>query len=311
MDHAALAIDGGQSGIRARLRTLDGPPVPGRPVLQFPGLLTDRPIAAQVADVVRQVVEETGATLGVVSAGLSGLTDGGRTARDLLGATRGLGVAQVNVAHDSVTSYAGALGDAPGAVVAAGTGVVTLAVGARETARIDGWGHSMGDAGSGYWIGRRALDAVMRAYDGRGPATGLAEIVRADLGDLEHAYIALQSDPHWVSRTAAFAADVARLADTDEVASAICDDAAAELARSVETGLTRVGLAGSNSPAVCLLGGVLHGQWVHAGLTARLRERWPGVDIREPAANALEGAARLPFLAGDSPLRGLTAAVGA
>jgi N-acetylglucosamine kinase-like BadF-type ATPase len=35
----------------------------------------------------------------------------------------------------------------------------------------------MGDAGSGYWLGRAALDAVMRAHDGRGPATALTEVV--------------------------------------------------------------------------------------------------------------------------------------
>ena len=31
----------------------------------------------------------------------------------------------------------------------------------------------LGDEGSGYWIGREALTAVMRAADGRGPDTGL------------------------------------------------------------------------------------------------------------------------------------------
>ena len=42
-----------------------------------------------------------------------------------------------------------------------------------EAARAGGWGHMIGDEGSGYWIGREALAAVMRASDGRGPATRL------------------------------------------------------------------------------------------------------------------------------------------
>ncbi|MDT3318074.1 hypothetical protein Q9S71_14695 [Microbacterium sp. KSW4-11] len=46
---------------------------------------------------------------------------------------------------------------------------MTLAVGDRDTARVDGWGWTMGDAGSGFWIGREALTAVMRAHDHRGP----------------------------------------------------------------------------------------------------------------------------------------------
>ncbi|GHD09280.1 N-acetylglucosamine kinase [Zhihengliuella salsuginis] len=311
MNHAALAIDGGQTGIRAQLRTLDGPPPPGSGALEFPGLLTSRPLADQVADVVRQAVSETGATVGVVSAGLSGLTDGRRLADDLFRATRDLGVAQINVAHDSVTSYVGALGDKPGVVVAAGTGVVTLAVGPHQIARIDGWGYSMGDAGSGFWIGQQALNAVMRAYDGRGRATSLSEVVEADLGDLEHAYVVLQNDPFWVSRTAGFAAHVARLAEKDGVAASICHAAADELAASIEAGLRRVGLADVEDPAVCFLGGVLRGDRIRSRLTELLRAQWPGVDVREPSANALEGAARLPFIAGDSPLRELTATVDA
>ena len=35
----------------------------------------------------------------------------------------------------------------------------------------------IGDEGSGYWIGREALAAVMRAADGRGPATALSDDV--------------------------------------------------------------------------------------------------------------------------------------
>lgn len=33
--------------------------------------------------------------------------------------------------------------------------------------RADGWGHLLGDCGSGAWIGRAGLEAAMRAYDGR------------------------------------------------------------------------------------------------------------------------------------------------
>ena len=90
-------------------------------------------------------------------------------------------------------------------MVASGTGVVTLAVGRTELARVDGWGYLLGDAGSGYWLGRAALDAVMRAHDGRGDATALSAIAVAEFPDLEHAYIELQADPGRVGRIAAYA----------------------------------------------------------------------------------------------------------
>ena len=121
------------------------------------------------------------------SAGISGLTDQDADAAALLSLLAGTGIRSTVLAHDSTTSYLGALGDTRGAVVASGTGVVTLAVGVETVARVDGWGYIMGDAGSGYWIGRagtRRRDARRRrprAADGtdRRPAPAVA---RSDSG---------------------------------------------------------------------------------------------------------------------------------
>ena len=38
-----------------------------------------------------------------------------------------------------------------------------------------GWGHILGDEGSGYAVGRQALQAAVRALDGRGQPTALTE----------------------------------------------------------------------------------------------------------------------------------------
>jgi len=302
MPEAALAIDGGQTGIRAQVRTQDGTAHADFPIQEFRGILTDRPLAPQIADVVGQTRAATGLDFATVSAGLSGLSDGESLAPALLTATTDFGVSAIHLVHDSVSSYLGALGDARGAVIAAGTGAVTLAVGASEVVRIDGWGYIMGDAGSGYWLGREALVAVMRAFDGRGPATALTEVMLSDFPDLAQAYVDLQRDPDRIRRTASYAAHVARLADTDEVARGICDAAAEELALAVATGLRRVGEDRSESPAVCFLGGVLRGERVRSQLTARLASLWPHLEVREPLATSLEGAALLPGLAPGSAL---------
>jgi N-acetylglucosamine kinase-like BadF-type ATPase len=65
-------------------------------------------------------------------------------------------------------------GDPVGVVLVAGTGTVAFAVRAdpdRTRARTAGWGPAFDDVGSGHWIGSRALAAVARAVDGRGPKT--------------------------------------------------------------------------------------------------------------------------------------------
>ncbi|GAE70420.1 hypothetical protein JCM18909_3738 [Cutibacterium acnes JCM 18909] len=72
----------------------------------------------------------------------------------VLHALKPFGVSRVLLAHDSITSYLGALGDQLGVVTASGTGVITLAVGRHNVARVDGWGYIIGDAGSAFWLGR-------------------------------------------------------------------------------------------------------------------------------------------------------------
>jgi len=295
----SLTIDAGQTGIRARLRLGDTAPE----TFEFDGIRTDRALIPQLGDVVNRVAGVTGAPIRTVSAGLSGFAAGETDPDELRSLTGASGVRAVFLAHDSVTSYLGALGDERGVVVAAGTGVVTLAVGADEVARIDGWGYLIGDAGSGYWIGRAGLDAVMRAYDGRGPATELTGPMLAEFPDLETAYLQLQADPLRVSRIAAYSRRVTDLADTDAVAAAICTAAAAELVVSAAAGLRRVGEAAQPSPVVCGIGGVLRAPEIATRFAQGLRALWPAVDIRPALANSLDGAGLLPRLGAHSALR--------
>ncbi|PZM40734.1 ATPase, partial [Salmonella enterica subsp. enterica serovar Derby] len=161
---------------------------------------------------------------------------------------------RVLLAHDSITSYLGALGDQLGVVTASGTGVITLAVGRHNVARVDGWGYIIGDAGSAFWLGRHGLDAVMRAHDGRGEPTVLSHTIGNDFDDIEAAYLELHADPLMVSRIAAYSATVTAAAEEgDHVSRDICVRAAHELAHSTVTGLRQTELTDADSPAGGLL----------------------------------------------------------
>ncbi|HWH25912.1 MAG TPA: BadF/BadG/BcrA/BcrD ATPase family protein [Pseudolysinimonas sp.] len=296
-----LAVDAGQTGVRTRVIGSDGSE---GVETEFAGVRTDAPLVPQLAAAVQAVAAATG-PIAVVAVGSTGWTAGSDDAAALREATAGSGVGQVFFAHDSVTSYLGALGDARGAVVAAGTGVVTLAVGADSVARVDGWGNLMGDAGSGFWIGRAALDAVMRAHDGRGPQTLLTEAARAEFGDLEHAYIELQADPGRVRRIAGYARWVADASEAgDAVAIRVGDAAAGELVLSVTTALRCVGEGSPDAgvPLVCGLGGVLRSRHIAERFAAGLSEIWPELRVQPPLGTGLDGAALLPTLSDDSAL---------
>lgn len=294
-----LAIDAGQTGMKVRLqngaRSQD---------LTFDGIHTHEPLLPQLADVVRAAIERTGKTPDLVTAGISGLTDRDADAGALLQLLAESGIHEAAVAHDSTTSFLGALGDGRGAVVASGTGVVTLAVGRDSTARVDGWGYIMGDAGSGYWIGREALDAAMRAYDGRGPHTALVEVVRDRWPDLSQAYIALQAAEDRVSIVASFADHVARLArDGDPVAATITRRAAGELAHSVTTALSRVAHADDDRFEVCAVGGVFRSRPLYDAFAVALAgAAGPSTTLVAAQGTAVDGAIALADLDAAHPL---------
>src|SRR5690606_31065822 len=86
--------------------------------------------------------------------------------------------ARIVVTNDALIALIAGAGMKPGVVIIAGTGSIAYGVNARnEAARAGGWGYILADEGSGYWLGRQALRAVVRAADGRGPATALTPLV--------------------------------------------------------------------------------------------------------------------------------------
>lgn len=84
----------------------------------------------------------------------------------------------VVVVNDALVALVAGAGDNPGIVIVSGTGSITYGVNqCRMAARAGGWGFLLGDEGSGYWIGRHALNAALRERDGRGPRTVLTPLV--------------------------------------------------------------------------------------------------------------------------------------
>lgn len=78
-----------------------------------------------------------------------------------------LGFEHVVVGHDATIALFGALGGADGVVVIAGTGSIAYGLRDGQSRRAGGWGYLLGDEGSAFWMGIRALQQVMHGYDGR------------------------------------------------------------------------------------------------------------------------------------------------
>ena len=80
---------------------------------------------------------------------------------------------EIEVVGDMVIALEAAFGSGPGVIVIAGTGSIAYGRNsAGEIARAGGWGFAISDEGSGHWIGRSAVAASMRAYEGGDASTG-------------------------------------------------------------------------------------------------------------------------------------------
>ena len=95
--------------------------------------------------------------------------------------TRG-GIENWKLVGDQVIALNGALSGEAGIALIAGTGSICFGKnGAGDYARSGGWGHLIGDEGSGYALGRDALAAVARAWDGWGEKTLLSRLLAEEM----------------------------------------------------------------------------------------------------------------------------------
>ncbi len=152
----------------------------------------------------------------------------------LLPHLRGL-AERVRLTNDGELLLAG-LEKAVGVVLISGTGSIALGRDASgRRARSGGWGHILGDEGSGYYIAQQALQAVVRSSDGRGPQTALRErILQAwNLRDTDELIGEVYGEPE-KSKIASLSSCVMITArGGDQVAASILQQAARELALAV------------------------------------------------------------------------------
>jgi glucosamine kinase len=292
----AIGVDGG--GTNARAVILDAR---GREVARAEGpgavvsLREPEAAAAAVAQAVRDAAKAAGVALpgAVLWAGLAGA--GHEASR--LGVERaleGAGLARrVRVGTDVEAAFHAAFPEGPGLMLIAGTG--SIAWGRRpagDLCRVGGWGQQLGDEGSGYAIGLKALRAVARAEDERTDSTTLQADILATLGLSSSVDLIPWAAAATKGEMAALVPVVVRCAEAgDRIASDILEDATGQLDAHVHALLLRTGPWASR-PGLLLSGGLIApGGPLRGSLTRRLAKR--PVDVRPDEVDAAVGAAML------------------
>lgn len=277
-----LGVDCGGGSTRAVLV------LPGGQVEQLGGPPLNALLHDDLAEVLAGLVIDSGAHL--VGVGVPGLR-GDVAQAALAGRLTALCRRPVAVADDARTARLAAFAGGPGIAVVAGTGSTALGEDAAgRQARAGGHGFLLGDEGGGWWIGREAVRAALRARDGLDPATALVARIEEAFGGLDAVVTSVHASPADRTALSRLTRPVAEAADGgDDVAAAILDRAADELAALAHAVRRRLPTAGPHACEdlpVAMLGGVFA---IH-----RVRERFVAATGARAAAEAPEwGAVRL------------------
>lgn len=201
----------------------------------------------------------------------------------------------VHVTSDLEVALEAAAGPAPGVILIAGTGSSAFGRNAAgETARTGGYGPWIGDEGSAYDIGRRAIAGILRSRDCGTPSPILGQQILAAAGSStwDDLIELVAADPDRVFPR--IFPVIVEAADAGEsVAQEILLDAAKNLAELVSTLIRRLKMENESFP-LAKTGGVFeHSTLLDSKLDEFLRTVAPRAKIAPLEVSAAVGAARL------------------
>ena len=203
---------------------------------------------------------------------------------------------EIEVVGDMVIALQAAFGNGAGVMVIAGTGSMAYGRDASgNTLRAGGWGFSIFDEGSGHWIGRSAIAAIMRDYDETGEENSvLMNSVKKSwrLATREQLILAANAFPS--PDFAALLPAVLSAADSgDAIAQSILTQAGTELARLAKIVIRRLFPDGDKVP-VAMSGGVFSNcALVRQVFYNSLRSEYPNCPVNSTMVEAVRGALEL------------------
>lgn len=297
-----LGIDGGGTNCRAAIIDTAGRLV-GEGRTEAANFL--RVGLEKAVEHIRQAVElaceQAGIVPGDIAAaciGLAGVSHPDHNRRMLAALREVLPIPEIVLETDARVALAGATGNQPGVVIIAGTGSIACGINARgRFARAGGWGPTMGDEGSGSYIGRRALEAVVMAYDYRGDPTVMMDPVLRHFGVSSPPELppVIYDSPAEVSgKIAQLAKIVVQAArQRDQVAIDILRDAAIELAKAAVAVIEQLRMENDRFH-VAYVGGVFEaGELIINPLREEINRTAPQAIVSAPLESPMIGAARM------------------
>jgi N-acetylglucosamine kinase-like BadF-type ATPase len=216
---------------------------------------------------------------------------------------------RIQVVGDTLIALEAAFGSGPGVITIAGTGSIALGRDAEgHAARAGGWGFAVSDEGSGQWIGRQAVSAVLRARDQQSETAPATDVVAGRtlaariletwrLADFEALVLYANSTPP-PEFPRLFPVVLRAAEEGDLLARELLTRAGTELAALVAMVLTRIAPRPPYVP-VATTGSVFRqSAEVRRVFYNQLKGSYPGIELRDEFVDPAMGALALARAAG-------------
>lgn len=205
----------------------------------------------------------------------------------------------IGVDHDLRIAQMAGLGGSAGIVLIVGTGSSCYGRDGRGANwQSGGWGPLLDDPGSSYWLGRQAMIAAVRDFDGRSPSTTLRQCVMDSLGLSDIRQILRRVELEGMTRQEI--ASLSRMvtdaaASGDAVARSIIDRGVEELAAMVAAVAAQLDFQSTmDRIPVTVTGGLTNARTAFLEpLRKAIERRIPRAAVLEPMLPPVLGAALL------------------
>jgi len=195
----------------------------------------------------------------------------------------------VKVFSDARIALEGAFPNSAGCILIAGTGSILFGKDEKGIIhRVGGFGRLIGDEGSGYSIGRKALNAVSKASDGRGEETMISELLDAKMNHNTSKNIInkVYNEKLDVASVAKIVIEAAE--EGDPIAEDILDEEADELVLHIRSLINKIQ---TNNLNVAFSGSLIDNKNFYSDLLKnKIKSTLPNVKIVKPANPPVSGA---------------------
>lgn len=202
---------------------------------------------------------------------------------------------KVIIDSDQIAAFCSGTDKKNGIILISGTGSAAHGWQDGKEVHVSGWGW-LSDEGSGFWVGQKAYQAVLKDLDGRGEKTLMTDLFLQKFnvksaGSLKKK-IYFQNDPMKITPyLASFVMQAAQ--KKDKIAKEILIEAGKELALTGKTAIKKLALSHEARFSLVLTGGMFKSKTILNVVKKEIKKKFPKIQFIQPKQKPIIGAVKL------------------